>query len=166
MDTSSTTQLAQMGKHRRSRGTSGTKFVWSSISCIAMGKKIRRSFIGTWVRESTQLGMHVRSSETKVVLVSICGCIKMAGKKQNMIPCGEEKSKMWTLTNPHHILTSILGCTQREGKPNETITEQCQKMFESRISVRATEKLPGWEKPHAQTVAWSFDMEGHAQKKV
>ena len=37
-------------------------------------------------------------------------------------------------------------------------------MFESRISARATVKLPGWEKPHAQTVAWSYDMEGHAKK--
>ena len=37
-------------------------------------------------------------------------------------------------------------------------------MFESRIPAGATERLPGWEKPHAKTVAWSCDMEGHAQK--
>ena len=30
----------------------------------------------------------------------------------------------------------------------------------------ATEKLPGWEKLHAKTVAWSYDMEGHARKCV
>ena len=59
-----------------------------------------------------------------------------------------------------------LGCTQRECKPNETLVEQYKKMFESRTSAGATEKLPGWEKPHAQTVAWSYDMEGHAQKCV
>ena len=39
-------------------------------------------------------------------------------------------------------------------------------MFESRISAVATEKLPEWEKPHAKTVAWSYDMEGDAQKCV
>ena len=39
-------------------------------------------------------------------------------------------------------------------------------MFESRISATATEKLPGWEKLHGKTVAWSHDMEGHAQKCV
>ena len=39
-------------------------------------------------------------------------------------------------------------------------------MFESRISAGATEKLLGWEQLHAQTVAWSYDMEGHAQKCV
>ena len=39
-------------------------------------------------------------------------------------------------------------------------------MFESRIFAGASEKLPGWQKPHAQTAAWSYDMEGHAQKCV
>ena len=34
-------------------------------------------------------------------------------------------------------------------------------MFESRISAGAT-----GEKPHAKTVAWSHDMEGHARKRV
>ena len=37
-------------------------------------------------------------------------------------------------------------------------------MSESRISAGASEKLPGREKPHAKTVAWSYDMEGHAKK--
>ena len=44
--------------------------------------------------------------------------------------------------------------------------EEYRKMFESRISAGATEKLPGWENPHAKTMAWSYDMEGHAQKCV
>ena len=39
-------------------------------------------------------------------------------------------------------------------------------MFESRISAGATEKLLGWETPHSKTVAWSYDMEGHAKKCV
>ena len=29
-----------------------------------------------------------------------------------------------------------------------------------------TSKLPGWKKPHAKTVAWSYDMAGHARKYV
>ena len=59
-----------------------------------------------------------------------------------------------------------LGCTQRECKPNEKIIRQYNKMFESRISAGATEKLPGWDKPRAKTSAWSYDMEGHARKCV
>ena len=55
-----------------------------------------------------------------------------------------------------------LGCTQRECKPNEIIIREYREMFESRISAGATEKLLEWRKPHAKTVAWSHDMEGHA----
>ena len=39
-----------------------------------------------------------------------------------------------------------------------------QKMFESKIFAGATENYQVGKKPHAQTVAWSYDMEGHAQK--
>ena len=43
---------------------------------------------------------------------------------------------------------------------------QYEKMFESRINVGAAAKLQRWQKPHEQTVAWSYDMEGHARKCV
>ena len=57
------------------------------------------------------------------------------------------------------------------GKPNTHLNnyeerEDFGEMFESRISAGATEELPGWEKPRAKTVAWSYCMEGHAQKCV
>ena len=39
-------------------------------------------------------------------------------------------------------------------------------MFESRTSAGATEKLLGWQTPHAKTVGWSYDMEGHARTCV
>ena len=55
---------------------------------------------------------------------------------------------------------------QWECKPNEKIIGQYNKMFESRISAGATEKLPGGDKPRAKTSAWSYDMEGHARKCV
>ena len=35
----------------------------------------------------------------------------------------------------------------------KTIFEKNKKKFESRISAGATDKLPGWQKPHAQTMA-------------
>ena len=81
---------------------------------------------------------------------------------------------MWTQLNkevdlgePTSFLDHVyLRCTQLEWKLNETIIEECKKMCESRISAGATEILPGWEKPHAQTLAWSYEMERHAQKCV
>ena len=43
-----------------------------------------------------------------------------------------------------------LECTQRDCKSNETIIEKYTKMFESRISAGATEKLLEWKKLHAK----------------
>ena len=63
----------------------------------------------------------------------------------------------------HHVYS---GCTQREYKPKEIIIEDYTRMFESRISAGATEKLPGWEKPHAKTVAWSYDQKGRTCSNV
>ena len=92
--------------------------------------------------------------------------IKMAGKKK-MAPMWKKLMKNVDIDEPTSFLDQVyLGCTQRERKPNETVIEQFSKMFESRISAGATEKLLVWQKPHAQTVAWSCDMEGHAQKCV
>ena len=34
------------------------------------------------------------------------------------------------------------------------------------LNRKRTENLLEWEKPHAQIVAWSYDMEGHAHKCV
>ena len=91
--------------------------------------------------------------------------INMAGKKQNMALMWKKLMKNVDIDEPTSFLDHVyLGCTQRECKPNETIIAQYTKMFGSRISAGATETLPGREKLHAQTAAWSYDMEGHAQK--
>ena len=72
----------------------------------------------------------------------------------------------WELIQRRFSVDWYLGCTQRECKPNENIIKEYREiqMFESRICAGATEKLPGCEKPLAQTVAWSQAMEGHARK--
>ena len=93
--------------------------------------------------------------------------IEMAGKKQNMFSMWKKLMKNVDIDEFTSFLDHVhWGCIQWECKPNETLIEQYTKMFESRISAGATEKLLGWQKPHAQTVAWSYDMEGHARKCV
>ena len=93
--------------------------------------------------------------------------IKMDGKKQNLAPMWKKLMKHVDIDEPTSFLGHVyLGCTQRECKPNEAIIEQYTKMFESRISAGTPKKLPGWQKPQAHTVAWSYDMEGHAQNCV
>ena len=91
----------------------------------------------------------------------------MAGQKQNMVPVWKMLMKNVDLDEPSSSLDhENLGCTQRECNPNEIIIKEYREMFESRISAGAPETLPGWEKPHTQTGAWSYNMEGHAQKCV
>ena len=77
-----------------------------------------------------------------------------------MAPMWKKLMKNVDIEEPTSFLDHVyLGCSQREFKPNETNIEQYKKMFGSRISA-GTEKSPFWHKPHAQTVAWSYDMEG------
>ena len=93
--------------------------------------------------------------------------IKIAGKNHNMALMWKKMMKLVDLGEPTSFLDHVyLGCTKRECKPDEIMIEEFSKMFESRISAGATEKLPGWEKLHAKTVAWSYDMLGHARKCV
>ena len=64
------------------------------------------------------------------------------------------------LDQPH------LGSTQRECTSNVKIAQENKDLLESLISARTVKQKPGWEKSHADTVAWSHDVEGHAKKCV
>ena len=79
---------------------------------------------------------------------------------------------MWKLLNkeidleePTSFLDHVyLGCTQRQCEISKDIVDNYRTMFESRISVEATEKLPCSE--ILSISSWSYDMEGHAKKCV
>ena len=79
---------------------------------------------------------------------------------------------MWKLLNKEVDLgepTSFfdhvyLGCTQRQCEKGEDIVDNYRTMFESRISVERTEKLPYSE--NLRISSWSYDMVGHAKKCV
>ena len=93
--------------------------------------------------------------------------MEMARKKQNMAPTWKKLIKNVDLEETTPFLDhAYLGYTQRDCNANELIIEEPRKMFESRISAGATGKLPGWENPHAKTMAWSYDLEGHVRKCV
>ena len=69
---------------------------------------------------------------------------KWPEKKQSLTPTWKKLMKDVDIDEPTSFLDHVyLGCTQRECKPNEKIIGQYNKMFESRISAGATEKLPG-----------------------
>ena len=90
-----------------------------------------------WMGENSELGMCVSFFGNNAFLSVFVDDIRMAGKKL------EELLNNVDIDEPTSFLNHVyLGCTG------------------------TTEKLPWWHKSHAQTLAWSYDMEGHAQKCV
>ena len=84
-----------------------------------------------------------------------------------MAPMWKKLMKHVDLDEPTPFLDhAYLGCTQRECELNEYTVEKHKDMFGSRISAGATENYQDGGKPHAKTSAWSYDMEGHAEKSV
>ena len=57
-----------------------------------------------------------------------------------------------------------LGCIQRQCEISKDIVDKYRTMFESRISVGETEKLP--YSGNIRISSWSYDTEGHAKKCV
>ena len=91
--------------------------------------------------------------------------IKLAGKKQNLDPVWKLLNKEVDLREPTSFLDHVyFGCTQRQCEISKDIVDNCRTMFESRISAGATEKLPCSE--NLSISSWSYDMEGHAKKRV
>ena len=65
------------------------------------------------------------------------------------------------LEKPTTFLDQVyLGFTQRECKPNKSLVDDDRKMFESRTSAGAAEKLPDSEKKSERKYhKWSCDMD-------
>ena len=83
--------------------------------------------------------------------------IKLFGKKQNINPTWKILMKDVDLGEPTSFLDHVyLSCTQRECQICKDIVDNYRSMFESRISARATEKLPETKatvKPDAETIS-------------
>ena len=91
--------------------------------------------------------------------------IKLAGKKQNIDPMWKVLNKEVDLGEPTSFLDhENLGCTQRQCEISKDIVDSYKTMFESRIPVGRTEKLPCSE--NIRNSSWSYDVEVHAKKCV
>ena len=78
-------------------GTFRTKFIWTPIGRIGVGKTIRGNSIGTWMEKRTKLGLSFCSSESRIIFIGKRGWHKkMVGKKQNMAPGGRNWWKHWS----------------------------------------------------------------------
>ena len=101
----------------------------------------------------------------KIFLSVYVDDIKLAGKKQNLDPMWKVLKKEVDLGEPTSFLDHVfLGCTHRLCEISKDIVDNYRTMFESRISAGAIENLPCSE--NLSISSWSYDMEGHAKKRV
>ena len=88
---------------------------------------------------------------------------KLAGK--NLDPMWKLLNKEVDLGEPTSFFDHVyLGCTQRQCEISKNTVDNYRTMFESRISVGETEKLPFPQ--NLRVSSWSYDMAGHAKKCV
>ena len=91
--------------------------------------------------------------------------IKLAGKKQNIVPMWKVRNKEVDLGEPTSFLDHVhLGCSQRQCEISKDIVDNKSAMFESGISAGGTEKLQYSE--NVRISSGSYDMKGHAKKCV
>ena len=91
--------------------------------------------------------------------------IKLAGKKLNINPIWKVLNKEVDLGEPTSFFDhENLGCTPRQCETSKDIVDNYRTMFESRISVERTEKLPFSE--NLRISSSSYYVEGHAKKCV
>ena len=90
--------------------------------------------------------------------------IKLAGKKQNINSMWKVLNKEVYLGEPTSFLDHVyLGCTQRQGEMSKDIVDNYRTMFESWISAGSREITMLGKSSY---FSWSYDMEGHAKKRV
>ena len=146
-----------MVKDWGSRVTSWTKFICPSISwaepLLEQGWEKVPIWECTFVHRTQGF-----------VSVGICGWHRNWWREAEYVFHVQEIDEKVDIDNEHTSFLDrvYLECTQREWKPSEATSEQCKKMFDSRISFWSNGKFPGWDKPQAQTKSpscwnwWSF----------
>ena len=133
--------------------------------CYGKGN-LRRSFLKYgWEKSFPNRECFFVHRGKRLFLTVYVADVKLAGKKQNINPMWKVLNKEVDLGEPTSFLEHVyLGCTQRQCEISRDIVDNNRTMFESRISVEATEKLPCSE--ILSISSWSYDMEGHAMKCV
>ena len=129
-------------------------------------KQFEEALLELGWEKNSELGMSVRSSETRLICVRKCGWHQDGWKGADYGSHVEEfDGKMW-MTTPHHSLTvciwDALNVNANRMKQFLNNKRRCL----SPVFLLEQQKITGMEKPHAQTSAWYYDMEGHARKCV
>ena len=168
LDTSSTT-------HNGPNRGQTSKIQWFLLKEICMVThlpdycgKFEEGLVGTRMGEGTELRMPLRASKARSILIwDTCMTFKWLEESRSWVLCGRNWWNWLTLENRHHFLTTCtwdaFNVSANRTKLSLLKTKKCSN-HES-VLERLRNYLAG-KKSHAQTVARSYDMEGHAKKCV
>ena len=77
-------------------------------------------------------------------------------QRNNLKPMWDKRMKRVDLEEPTLLLYQVYWeCTPRECNPNTKIAQENKDLLESLIPAGTIKQLLGWEKSHADTIAWS-----------
>ena len=156
------------GLNWRSSGSAGAQSLRSPTVLVSKGREHLRKFC--WKkggRKPTGCEWVPRPSpQTAIILVSVCwGHKDGRANSEHAKDVGEiaKESRFGRLSIIRWSGTS-LGCTQRVAQVNYRNVMKIRKLFSKRISTSTDVKTE--EKTSKDITAWSYDMEGRAQKCV
>ena len=162
MGTSSTTQMAEiLGKHWSSCGTSRTKLHMDTHLQASCGKDSSRTFYWYSDRKRYRIGNVFLFTENKDYSYrKTCMTSKWQEESRKWPQCGRNWWILSTVENQHHFLIAYMWM---HSTWMQTARNYCWRVQKN---VRITNVCWGNWKIHAKTVAWSYDMGGHAPKCV
>ena len=145
-------------KHRRPSGSSDTKPALSPTLLSSCGKGILRRFYWDFVWEKYRIG-NVFHRNQRLFLSENVDVVKMVARTADYdshVEEIDETGRSWLENHHHHFLTlsiwHVLHVNVNRTILFLTSTETCSN---HEFLLGATENLPGCEKLHAKSVAWS-----------
>ena len=147
--------MVQYGRPIRS---SWPQSVWSSFGRTIMGKAMWENPIETWLGENSKLGMSLCTSSKRIILICVCGWLKIGWKEtKSWSDVETTQQRSWfgrTNIFPRSCIYGLHSTTM--WNKQKLLLDNYRTMFESRISAGGTEKLPFPQ--HLRSSSWSYDM--------
>ena len=156
-----------MVQYVRSSRSSWTKSVRSLFGRTIMGSAIWESCSGTRWGKSSTLGMLFRSQRERIILVCFCGRYQNVRKETKSGPNVEDiYERSWFGRTNIILWPCLFGLHSTRMQYKQTYSGQFQGyVWIQDVRWRYT-KLSYSEKSEAHISSWSYDMEGHAKKRV
>ena len=141
------TQMAKiMVQYERPSRFFWAKYVWSSFGRTIMGKAIWENPIKTWMGENSKLGMSLRSSWKRIILICVCGWPTIGWKETKSWSDVESTQQRSRFGRTNIFLGSCiyLGCTHRNCERSKDVVDNYRNMFESGFCGESG-KFPFWQ---------------------